>query len=191
MDKQDSAVAFALYTFRDCGIIARDRSVRLFLRRAFQSDHLSRTQPDIAGSRRESCGRLGPIVRHLFRLVCIIIARAARIKSLSRVSSHHGIRVSHFFITIYEIVIKPRELAADRKSREDDAVKSRTLLFLAKTISFYSFLFRRYNVAISAIIPIRTNNHLRRDWASLGSCDPRYTLCNKSLEKHARPCCIR
>lgn len=38
MDKQDSAVAFALYAFRDCGIIARDRSEQLFLRRAFQSD---------------------------------------------------------------------------------------------------------------------------------------------------------
>lgn len=48
MDKQDSAVAFALYAFRDCDIIARDRSEQLFLRRAFQSDHLSRThvQPD-------------------------------------------------------------------------------------------------------------------------------------------------
>lgn len=88
-------------------------------------------------------------------------ARGAHKIPLARQLASRNSRVSHFFITIYEIFIKPRELVADRESREDDAVKSRTLLFLAKTISFYSFLFRCYNVAISAIIPIRTNNHLR------------------------------
>lgn len=48
MDKQNSAVAFALHAFRDCGIIARDRSEHFFLRRVFQSDHLSRTTGQVS-----------------------------------------------------------------------------------------------------------------------------------------------
>lgn len=57
------------------------------------------------------------IVRHLFRLVWIIIARAHKIPLTRQLASRDS--VYHiFFVTIYEIVIKPRELVARRGFRD-------------------------------------------------------------------------
>lgn len=146
-----------------------------------------------AKSCRESCGRFGnrsPFIPTCVDYNCV---RGAHKIPLARQLASRDSRVSHFFLTIYEIVIKP---CGFRDSDDGVVNLGCPCSSQKKTSLLYSFsaaiMSRRVRSFVAHYLYKRIIISRIRS-AEIGEVSipgTRYNLRNKNLEKHARPCCI-